>query len=212
MRTIFLKLTIFFMVILFFASCASKPKVNHITNVTAPGEEFKTESSYYYFTEAQLYEKKGNLDRSVLLLKQAIALDSDSVYLQKELADLYLLQKDNQNALRVVEEILKKHPEDIGALIAYGKIKQSLQQLDEAKAAYQQVITKAPDQKNIYLLLGSIYMQENDLSAALQLYQKLIEKSPDSYVAHFYVGKIYAKQGYKKLILQDILTIYLRSN
>lgn len=196
MRTTYLKMTIGFMVFFAFSACAARPKERPKAEAdTAGATEFAEESPYYYFTRAQLDRSRGRYDQAIGLLKKAIALDADSVFLHKELTDLYLLQKDNRNALRVVEEILEKHPDDIKSLITYGKIKQSLKQLDDAKRAYRQVIARDPDQRDIYLLLGGIYMQEDDLSAALALYRQLIEQYPESYIGHFFIGRIYARQG-----------------
>ncbi len=195
MRNIFFKWAAGTMVILFLAACAAMPKEDPKADAGIAETEQTQDSSYYYFTEAQLAKKKGNLDRSIVLLKNAIELDPESVYLKKELTGLFLLQKDEHNALRLVEEILQNHPDDTDALITLGKIKQSQKKLDEAKEAYRRVLVKAPDKQNIHLLLGSIYMQENNLSAALELYREVVEKFPDSYVGYFYVGRIEAKQG-----------------
>jgi len=56
-------------------------------------------------------KKQGNLDGALHNLQKAIALDSESIYLQLELAAIYLHQKDSENALKAIEEILKKQPE-----------------------------------------------------------------------------------------------------
>lgn len=213
MRITLLKTAIGLTAFLLFTACAAKTNPVTNPNEAAGGEAAASQSPYYYYTESQINKKKGNFDRAVWLLKQAVVLDPDSVYLMKELADLYLHQKNNQGALTVVEGILAKHPDDIDALITYGKIKQSLRQMDDAKAAYRRVIEKDPELQNIYLLLGGIYMQENDLAAALPIYQKLVKMFPDSYVGHFFIGKIEAQLGHPETAEKELLkTLDLNSN
>ena len=71
------------------------------------------ENQYYYFTAAQAQRNKGNLDRAVLLLRQAIKLDPESLYLQRELATVYIQNKEDDKALEVLEGLLQKNPNDI---------------------------------------------------------------------------------------------------
>ncbi len=198
MKDIIIKLAIFFMVILFFSGCALNKKaapIAHEKSNEKISNSYKSESGYYYFIEAQLQKKKSNLSEAINYLIKAIEKDPESLYLKRELAILYLYQKDNQKALNVVEGILKKDPNDVKSLIIYGQIKQSLDHIDDAKKAYERVIAIDPKQRNIYLYLGALYMEENDLNSALKVYGSLIQNFPDSYAGHFFIGKIHAAQG-----------------
>ena len=97
----------------------------------------QAESRYYHFTEAQLQRKKRNLDKAIFHLNKAIEQDPESLYLQKEIAILYLENKESLKALNTVEQILKREPENLDGLIMYARIKQSLKQLEDAKEAYE---------------------------------------------------------------------------
>ena len=155
----------------------------------------QTESRYYYFTEAQIQRKRGNLDKAIMYLNQAIHVDPESPYLQRELAILYIQKKDNKRASDILKQTIEKFPEDIQSLIIYGKLNQGLNKNEDAKTAYEKALTIDPDQEDVYLLLGGIYMQENELDKALKNYQQLIHRFPESYAGHFFVGKIYLSQG-----------------
>jgi len=158
-------------------------------------DAIQTESRYYYFTEAQIQRKRGNLDKAIMYLSQAIRLDPESPYLQRELALLYIQKKDNIGALDILEQLIEKFPKDTQSLIMYGKFNQGLNKNEDAKTAYEKTLTIDPEQKDVYLLLGGIYMQENELDKALRNYQQLIHRFPESYVGHFFIGKIYLSQG-----------------
>ena len=64
------------------------------------------ENAYFYFMAAQRERMGGKTDHAILLIRKAIALDPDSAYLQRELATIYLQNKENENARRLVEELL----------------------------------------------------------------------------------------------------------
>ncbi len=191
MKSQLLRLSILFIALLFYPGC------NLIKSI-APGDEVpvkKTENRYYNYIEAYLHIKKNNLDKAIYYLTKTIKDDRENLYLQRELAIFYLMQKDNLNALNIVENIIDKNPDDIEALIMYGRIKQSLEQIDDAKQAYEKVIASDPAQEKVYLLLGGIYMEEGDLVKALKIYKQLVDKYPEFYAGYFFIGKIYAEQG-----------------
>ncbi|MEE8430850.1 MAG: tetratricopeptide repeat protein [Candidatus Desulfatibia sp.] len=198
MKNILLKLTIGFMVIFFFYGCSVLPRpgptaTDKQDGVT--GDIYEFENQYYYFTEAQFYRKKGSLDKAIQYMQKAVDKDPESSYLQKEIALLYLQQKNNLKALDIIKQLLKKDSGYIPALIIHGRINQRLKHIDDAKKAYEKVIAVDPRQQNIYLILGGIYMEESDLDKALKIYEQLVQNFPGSYAGHFFMGKIYATQG-----------------
>ncbi|MCK4467138.1 MAG: tetratricopeptide repeat protein, partial [Desulfobacterales bacterium] len=141
-------------------------------------DTYKSDGSYYYYVESQLQRIMGNPDNAVLYLRKAIERDPDSLYLRRELANLYFASKEKEKALSVIEEALEKDPENIATLIMYGRIKQDLKHIDDAEKAYEKVIAADPKQENTYLLLGGLYIEEGKLTEALQVYERLIENFP----------------------------------
>lgn len=158
----------------------------------------RSENAYFYYTEAQLAQQNGDREQAVLLLRKAVEMDPTSVYLKRELAVVYVQQKDLQNALAVAEDILNSHPDDVETLIVYGRIKQGQNQLDQAGRAYEKVIALDKKQQEIYLLLGGIYLQKEQYDDALRVFEELVRSFPNAYTGHFFLGKIYAKQGQTK--------------
>ncbi len=159
-----------------------------------PPPELKNGNHYYHYTESQLQKKKGNIDKAISYMKQAIIKDPESIYLKNELAILYLHKNDYDNALDTVEKLLEKYPDNLEGLILLGSIKQSLKQYGEAISAFEKVIAKDPERKKIYLFLGSIYMFENKLEKAKEVYRKMVDIFPDSYIGYYFLGKISLKQ------------------
>jgi len=193
MKLRLLRLSILFIAFLFYPGCTLIKSI--APDDEQPVDQLKTENRYYNYIEAQLHIKKNNLDKAIYYLNKTIESEPEDLYLQKELAILYLLQKDNLKALNIAKDIIDKNPDNIEFLIMYGRIKQNLKQIDDAKEAYEKVIANDPAQEKIYLILGNIYMEEGDLGKALKIYKQLIDKYPGCYAGYFFVGKIYAEQG-----------------
>jgi tetratricopeptide (TPR) repeat protein len=185
---------IFFVVGFFSAGCAlnSSPK-----RKPAYGHSLihQSDNRYYYFTEAQVQRRMGNLDKAIVLLKKAIEMDPDSLYLKRELATVYLQNKEDGNAIGVLEDILKEHPNDVKALILYGGIQQVQKNTEEAINAYEKVLVQDPKQKKVYSLLGGLYLDAGKLDEAKRVFDQLIDQFPASHSGHFFLGKIYAEQG-----------------
>ena len=95
MQTLIARLTMFVMVILIFTGCVRQRQETRKPQILPPAAAKTFESSYYFYAEAQLARKKGDLDRVVELLNRASSLDPESRYLKKELADIYLQQKNH---------------------------------------------------------------------------------------------------------------------
>jgi tetratricopeptide (TPR) repeat protein len=187
-------LAIFFVVVFFSAGCAlnSPPK-----RKPAYGHSLihQSDNRYYYFTEAQIQRRMGNLDKAIVLLKKAIEMDPDSLYLKREVATVYLQNKEDDNTIGVLEDILKEHPNDVKSLILYGGIQQVRKNTAEAINAYEKVLVQDPKQKKVYSLLGGLYLDAGKLDQAKRVFDQLIDQFPASHSGHFFLGKIYVEQG-----------------
>jgi tetratricopeptide (TPR) repeat protein len=194
MTSFTIKVNILFLVLVFFLGCGVYKKETmkvHSSIIKSP----KYENNYYYFVKYQLLKKKGDIDGAISNLHKAIESDPKSLHLKKELALIYVSQKDIESGLKVIEQILKEDPENVEALIFKGSIKQQQESYQEAKDTFEKVLTIDPKQENIYHQLGGIYIEEKDIEKALTLYNKMVQNIPDSYVGHFFLGKTLAQKG-----------------
>jgi len=180
------------------ATYACTPAVSHKPqgNIQTGPESVRKDNSYYYYTEAQLAIKKGQIDHAIQLLQKASEMDPASVFLYLEMASLYLSQKKTSEAVLSLEKGLVVGPEHVDALVFYGNINRNLKHNDKAKQAYTKVIEIAPNkEERVHLLLGSILMEEGNLDQALDIYQGLVAAFPGSFAGHFFIGKIHAEKN-----------------
>ena len=153
------------------------------------------ENAFFFYTESQFRKNKGDLEGALAALKSALEKDPDSLYLKRELVQIYWQKKDPAGAMTVLKELLARDPNDLENLILYARINHMLKNMDEAKAAYEKVLVKDPENKGIYLLLGGIYTDEGNFDFAAQIYQKLIKQFPDYFAGFFVMAQTQAAMG-----------------
>ncbi len=149
------------------------------------------ESSAYYFLAAQRARQAGKTDLAVVNLRKAIELDPDSAYLRRELATLYLQNKEEERALAVIEELLAREPDDVKGLILFGGIKQMRKDHPAAIGAYEKVVRLDPAQERIFSLLAGMHLEAGNLAEAERVLNQLNERFPRSYAGHFLLGRLH---------------------
>ena len=108
MKIFYFKRIVIVFSIFFVLSCAlDSNKQAAAPSAKQPQLFYGPENSYYYFTSAQVQRIKGNLDKAVVLLRKAIALDPNSFYLQRELATVYLQNREDDKAIEVFEQLIE---------------------------------------------------------------------------------------------------------
>ena len=151
---------------------------------------FKPEpNQYYYFMKAQSARRNGELDKAILLMRQAIENDEESLYLRRELATLYLQNKEDLLAVEVLEDVLDRDPDDVKSLIIYGGVQQVRKENEAAQQAYERVLQLDQNNDRVYSLLASLYLAQNDTENAERVLSEMLTHFPDSYAGHFMMGR-----------------------
>jgi tetratricopeptide (TPR) repeat protein len=180
------------------AACAPRPiPVKAVDSVDPKKDQAlkiyeEVESPYFHYIRSELHMRAGDFDRAIDELIKAVNLDPASSFLKKELITLYLHKRNTAKALKVAQKLVKLEPKDTDALLIEGKLRQMLNQNDEAKEIYLKVLQLDPDQENAYLYLGQILMDSDNTDEAFRLYAKMAKHFPDSYAAHFFLGRVHA--------------------
>ena len=194
MKNNILTLVIITIIFSFFSGCTSVEKRAQSSS-KKPITSFAPDSSYYFFTKAQIARKKGNFEKAIEYLEKAIKIDPGSLYLNRELALLYAQQNDKHKSLLIIKNILENNPDDVETLILSGKIHHNLKNTVAAKEAYKKVIKIDKSRENIYLILGGLYIKDNEMSDALSVFRQLVDNFPASYPGRFFLGKIHSQKG-----------------
>ena len=126
----------------------------------------------------QVEYAKGQYDRAVGLLNQAIAInpEDDTIrYNLRVVADLF--NKEYQGELKQLEQLVKqaqqKDPKDVEGYLQLAVIYEGQGKLAEAAEALEQAIDLAPNRVDFFLLLGPMYERQERFDEALRTYLRL---------------------------------------
>ena len=111
----------------------------------------------------------GKYDLAENALQKALAGAPDNDGLRYELAILYTAAGDDAKARGVVEEMLRKNPDDPRALNFLGySLAEKGERLDEAEKMIRRALELKPDDGTILDSLGWVYYQRGDYQTALK--------------------------------------------
>lgn len=176
-------------VVLVLPGCAPGP---HGPPAATPEKPETAVGPYYFYTQSNLMKRKGDIPKAIEFLRQAVTRDEGSVFLKNELARLYIQHNDYSQALKVMQEILAKNPEDIQSILMTAGVYSTLNRHSEAVAAFEKALALDPDSQRTYLLLGSEYVKDKAPQKALALYQEFTRKFPNSFPGFFQLGAVAA--------------------
>ncbi|MCP4745732.1 MAG: tetratricopeptide repeat protein [Desulfobacteraceae bacterium] len=151
--------------------------------------------AYYYFTNAQLMVKRGNINEAIWLLNKSIEHDSQSVYLKLELVNLLLARNDEDKSLAIVKSVLDKQPGHVEALSLAGTIYYLQNKIMLAEKKFEKAIETGKAKDSVFLHLGRIYWSKNDYDSAERVFSLMAKQFPDSYAAHYFEGMVFIVQG-----------------
>ncbi|MEJ2660113.1 MAG: tetratricopeptide repeat protein [Desulfobacteraceae bacterium] len=145
---------------------------------------YESTSSFYLFAAAQFKLKEGDVNAAIRLLGQAVKLDTSSAYLKLELVNLLLIKKEDQHALKLVEQVLSQDPDNIQALTLAGGIYQK-----------QKMTRIIPDSYAAFYFFGKVLSAEGKLEAAESALLRSLELEPSLEEPRAELLKIYQTQN-----------------
>jgi tetratricopeptide (TPR) repeat protein len=135
---------------------------------------------------------RGEPHEAIAVLSQALddGITEDSI--RAKLAITHVWIGDFENAEKVLSGF--EDTEDLGLLLAYGKLATSRQQWEEAKKWFERVLRVDPDNAAAKLNLGLIAMTQDDLGAARNYLDEAVAGNPRSFEAWNALGMLNARQ------------------
>ena len=127
---------------------------------------------------AHLTNKENELALDVL--KQGIQANPNAGVLGLDLANLEASSGKIDDALTVLDDVLKKNPKDVGALEAKFKIFVYRKDWDSATAAAEQIKTVTPESVKGYHFAGLVQQARGNLEASIGEFQSALDRSPEA--------------------------------
>ena len=134
--------------------------------------------------EGQIEYAKGDYEKAVGILNQAVAINPDDFTIRNNLgAAVALVNKDYQEELKQTEKVLKQalqsNPHNVQKQVELGITYELQGELAKSADAFEEALKYAPDRLELYSLLGPIYERQERYDEALHTYQRLEKLDPN---------------------------------
>ncbi|GAB6888016.1 tetratricopeptide repeat protein [Desulfothermus okinawensis JCM 13304] len=159
-------------------------------------ENFKDEYpriSYYY---ALIKLKKYKDAESALKSIDEIPTDSDIYLNALDLKIKILINEKKYNAAeKILEEQVKKHPNNKKLRIFLSDLYVLNKKYNEAKRIIEESLKQNPDDLNLLFQLGTIYYKLNNIESSLSIMEKILKIDPNHASALNFIGYTLVEKG-----------------
>jgi tetratricopeptide (TPR) repeat protein len=148
-----------------------------------------------YINRGNAYRSKGDNDRAIADLNEAIRLDPKSAMAFNIRAGTYHQKGDNDRALTDLNEAIRLDPKLAVAFNNRGNAYSNKGDNDRAIADYNEAIRLDPKLANVYYNRGRAYSDKGDNDRAIADLNEAIRLDPKYVKAYFKRGRLYLHRG-----------------
>ncbi len=168
--------------------------------------------------QAQIYLKKGELQKSVDAFKKALDLTTDTYDRERitsELLDVYVKLDDTDAVFEIFNNTVasgspyRSINSSNGTITYKSKEEQAREELvssynsagklDQLRILYENKLNEEPENTDILELLAEIYLGEQNYAEAAEVYQKLAKLQPGNITNFYDAGDAFTKSGQQGL-------------
>ena len=146
-------------------------------------------------TLAELYEQEGKYALAVDEYIRTTEINNKDIRINLNLAKLLNKAERPDDAISMLQEILKKKPEYYDASNLLGEILYSNERYKEAINVYMNALRYHPGDYDLYYNLGMVCTMVNDFQRAKEFYKKAAEINSLLYNAKLSIGQIALIEG-----------------
>lgn len=139
---------------------------------------------------AEFYEKEGNYEAAISEYMRVTDLKRNDFNSTYKLCEALNKNKQNEEAISILEDILKQKPEYEKASNLLGEVLVEEERYKEAISVYMTALRYHPASYDLYYNLGMAYTMINDFQRAKEFYQKAADINSLAYNAKLNLGQI----------------------
>ncbi len=171
--------------------------------------EKTSDKSKIHYTMALAYTQEGNVKKAVIHYKK---VDADSNLYEFSMLNIAFLLKGEEKyeeAVVIIEKLLKNAPGNIEYLVYLGLFHQELKQFEEAEKALKKALKSDPENTKVLFALGVLYDKWGKKEKSLEQMKKILSVEPENASALNYIGYTYVDMGIRydeaeKLIIKAL--------
>ena len=172
-RNILIHRTILFVVLLCIGGCTT-PDSKPLLSIDAQAEALS------HFSLSLLAKNSGDLDSASHHITLAIQIDPDESTLYPIAISIALQQNNNDLALTLSEDLLRRHPDTLLPHLLLAQLYASQNDSEKAQAILESAVTDFPEEADPYLSLSQLFISTDNLPQAIQT----LESALDSHDNH----------------------------
>jgi len=149
--------------------------------------------AYYHYLLGNIAQMKGEYPQAIEEYKKSTLYDSGSVYLKKQLVNLYILTGDTNAASEVLSEISKVAPADQSTAELMAELSIYNKKPEDAISVYEKILSTEPSNEQAIYNLGVLYSETGKYEKAILYFEKFLQIAPDSTDVYVSIGILYNK-------------------
>ena len=146
-------------------------------------------------TLAEVYEKEGRYNVAIDEYVRATEINNKDLKLNCNIANLLTKDERAEEAITILQDVLKKKPEYLEATNLLGEILYAKEKYKEAVNVYMNALRYNPGNYDLYYNLGMVCTMVNDFQRAKEFYKKAAEINSLLYNAKLSIGQIALIEG-----------------
>jgi tetratricopeptide (TPR) repeat protein len=150
------------------------------------------EDASLYNERAKMYLQFKQFDEAINDVKRSLRMDTTNANYYLTEADIFFSANETRKAKDVLENVVKRFPENTDGLLKLGELYYFVKQYENAFSKINQALKVNENLAKAYYLKGSIYKEIGDTAKAISSLETAIEQDNKSYGAFLDLGLIYA--------------------
>jgi Flp pilus assembly protein TadD len=160
-----------------------------------------------YYNIGSIYDDLGELKLAEQYLSMALELNKDDIEGRLRLAQSLFNKNKLKEAKHYVNEILKKKPHHLDALILLANIAEKEGDKHALRNTYKQILSRDPKNKVILFNLGILETEQDNLKKAVEYLKRLVTIDPNDTQAREALFDIYTRQKRNDLAFEEALIL-----
>ncbi len=145
-----------------------------------------------YNERAKIYLQFKQFEEAINDSKRSIRLDSTNATFYLTEADVFFAANETRNAKDLLEQVVKKFPENTDGLLKLGELYYFVKQYENAFSKINQALKINENLAKAYYLKGNIYKEIGDTAKAISSLETAIEQDNKNAGVFLDLGLIYA--------------------
>ena len=175
-----------------------------VTPKLSPAEEKELKARNHFFL-GQYFLARDEAAHALGEFRAALEFQPDNVYLMLGVADALIAKRSFDEALKTIDDVLKKSPQNVDALILKGKILSAMAQessgrqraelQEQGVAAFQEVKRLQPRNLEALNGLANLYIMQQNVERMVETYREILLAEPRNTRAMLILAQVLSRTG-----------------